>query len=619
MQALRFVVHGAVAAGLVAALAVMGGSLGYGLTSVPAQTQALAATVLLLAVANGIFLRVDWRALQGHATTKALARGGMMGWIGTVSVLLLVLAVLLVVVELLALLVFVGAWMPQGQAGATFAERFPLILAAVLLSNSLLLVLRQQVPPDAEDRAEGRRALAVVVLSSLGAVAVLAGVAWSTGTPQQAGLLAAIAPRQAVYIVSLGAVLEFLSVRLRLRLPSVTGMVRTAIGEVRRGDEQMRTETRQAAMRAYAGGLIFVALSMAAAGALISGRLGGSAGTTTLLPIIILYGVAAAGMLAWILIRTLQAQALGDRDRDEEDPLQGLVGKKPASPQEVARLAVYGITAFGALVCAILAALSFLERMPWSSTYGTDWTIGALLLGAGPYGWFFLQDARRASSLDERFPEFLRDIAESARAGMTLPRALVTAAGGDYGELNPDIQRMASQVEWGVPFSEAMEGFRQRTKTPLINRTVALVLQAERSGGNVVDSLTTASEDARAIQAITEERNAQMGLYNMVVYIAFFVFLGVVMVLLAQFLPAFAEAVAGTEGAQVSGGFQLKAFDQDLLIQLFFHAAIIQAIGGGIVGGVLSRGEPRLGIPHAAVMMVAGWIAFRVLWEVILA
>lgn len=38
----------------------------------------------------------------------------------------------------------------------------------------------------------------------------------------------------------------------------------------------------------------------------------------------------------------------------------------------------------------------------------------------------------------------------------------------------------------------------------------------------------------------------------------------------------------------------------------------MQAIGGGLVGGVLSKGSPVAGFMHIGVMMIAAWVSFRV-------
>ncbi|HUR25158.1 MAG TPA: type II secretion system F family protein, partial [Candidatus Thermoplasmatota archaeon] len=114
------------------------------------------------------------------------------------------------------------------------------------------------------------------------------------------------------------------------------------------------------------------------------------------------------------------------------------------------------------------------------------------------------------------------------------------------------------------------------------------------------------------IKQIVSERNTQMSMYNVVIYISFFVFIAVVMVLSAQFIPAFKKAVGAASGQSV-GGLNFKDFDPEDFNTVFFQAALVQAIGGGLVGGVLSKGSPVAGFMHIGVMMVVAWLCFRVL------
>ena len=100
--------------------------------------------------------------------------------------------------------------------------------------------------------------------------------------------------------------------------------------------------------------------------------------------------------------------------------------------------------------------------------------------------------------------------------------------------------------------------------------------------------------------------------YSVVVFIAYFVFIAVVLILAAQFIPAFKEAVGAASGQQV-GGLTFKDFDPEDFNTLFFHAALVQAIGGGLVGGVLTRGQPVAGFNSIVIMVVAAWFSFRVL------
>jgi flagellar protein FlaJ len=308
------------------------------------------------------------------------------------------------------------------------------------------------------------------------------------------------------------------------------------------------------------------------------------------------------------------------RERGEEpdgipDELKGLVKPKGMSLAQKARYSTYTLTGLIALACAIVMVGTMLGYAPWPKKFATDIFILVLIFGAGPFAFFYNRDLKRIENINQKFPDFLRDLAESSRAGMTLPRALVNASRGTYGTLSEEIKIMAAQVEWGVAFDEALERFADRIGSPLIHRITQLVVEAQHSGGSVVDVLAAASEDAREIQQIVQSRNQQMSAYSMVIYISFFVFLAVVLVLQAQFIPAFKQAVDAAQGAGAKpvGGLSFKQFDPEDFNTLFFHAGIAQAIGGGLVGGVLTKGNPVRGVNSIMFMLVTSWLAFRVL------
>lgn len=296
-------------------------------------------------------------------------------------------------------------------------------------------------------------------------------------------------------------------------------------------------------------------------------------------------------------------------------PIAHLVTARPRSARQQFRTAVHSVAAALAAAALALCVLSSLGEMPWDRTYRTDWFLLAVLVGMGPAAFFYLSDFRRIRAIDDRFPDFLRDLAESARGGMTLPRALQSAAQGRYGALTPEIQRMSHQVEWGVTFGEALDRFADRTASPLIHRTVNLIQEARRSGGNVVDILTAAAEDARELKQIQETRQGQMAAYTVVIYVTFIVFLVVVAGLQAQMVPKFAQVVeeARAEGKNLSfGPISIQPPDKTFG-ELFFHAAIVQSFTGGLVAGQLRRSNPLAGIWAVLVMVGVAWVTFRLL------
>ncbi len=569
------------------------------------ETFVLALAVGILVGGSFLFNTIRWRALRGPQGAKVLDRAKAEIWLTAVSILALFTVVAMGIIEVLALLVFVGVIPSTGEATVAFADNFVLLQAVMLLVYLLALVAREV--NQSTYQPSPRAVMAARVLTPLAGVTILVGVVLASGAVQ----LGTIQVHQAVYIVTLGVLFEFLAMRIRLRLPSLYSHFSRAMETARRASPEMREDLRKRAIRTYVIALVFVAVSMGLVGLIATGTIQVQAGGG-LTGLLVFYGGAFATVIGLAIVRYLQHRHLRQRPTGEDDELANLVQQKRRSPEEVLRISVYLATGLVAAVFAVLMVLSGMGKMPWHTKYATDFFILACMFGAGPFGYFYNRESKRILAIDEKFPDFLRDLAESARAGMTLPRALVTAAQGTYGALTPDIKTMAAQVDWGVEFGEALSRFASRAKTPLIDRTVSLIVEAQRAGGSMVDILTAASEDAREIKQIVSERNTQMGMYNVVIYIAFFVFLVVIMVLSAQFIPAFKEAVGAASGQQV-GGLSFNDFDPEAFNTAFFHAALAQAIGGGLVGGVLTRGQAVAGFMNIAIMMGVAWFSFRIL------
>jgi flagellar protein FlaJ len=604
---LKALVDAGILVGLALIVAILLASVGILALGVGLQVLVLALAAAVMSASSFLVERVGWERLRTAQQHRVLDKGKADLVLTITSIAALFTAVVMAVVEVLALLVFLGTIGEVGSAGGRFAANFVLVQAVILLVYLLALVARESNV--STYRPQPKAVLLARVLTPLGGAFVALGVLMALAVVR----LGAVEPRQGVYIVTLGVLLEFLAMRVRLRLPSLWSLFRGAVEQARRPTPEMKDLLRRRAQRTYVVSALFVALSMAFAGAIATGAvsLGGSGVTLSL---VVFYVGTALILLGLVAVRYFQSRSLEGRKATEggESELDRLVSQKRRSAEEVARIAVYSLTGFLAFVCVALMVLTAMGTMPWHVKYATDLFILAVVFGAGPFGYYYNKDRRRILAMDDKFPDFLRDLAESARAGMTLPRALVTAATGTYGALTPEIRIMAAQVEWGVEFGEALARFSKRCRTPLIDRTVSLIVEAQRAGGSVVDILTAAAEDAREIKQIVSERNTQMSMYNVVIYISFFVFIAVVLVLSAQFIPAFKKAVGAASGQQV-GGLQFRDFDPEDFNTIFFQAALVQAIGGGLVGGVLSKGSPVAGFMHIGVMMVAAWLSFRVL------
>jgi archaeal flagellar protein FlaJ len=278
---------------------------------------------------------------------------------------------------------------------------------------------------------------------------------------------------------------------------------------------------------------------------------------------------------------------------------------------------VIGIAFFAVAAMNVLGVL-YTPVQPGESAgwnVGLDFVTFGILTVIAPYGFLKSRDAARVEAIESRLPDFLRDVAEAGRFGMTLPDAIITASKGRYGLLTEEIKRMASQLEWGVPVVTALHLFEDRVPTPLVRRVVSIVTRANEAGGNVADVLSMVARNAREDQLSFEARRITMLTYVTVIYISFFVFLFTVLILAADFLPAMVSAGQSVASSSVSsaGGSAVSLQFQFVpqLFLAFMVAVMAHAVGDGIMAGVLHNARISDGLRHATILLAVGWLMMR--------
>ena len=276
-------------------------------------------------------------------------------------------------------------------------------------------------------------------------------------------------------------------------------------------------------------------------------------------------------------------------------------------------LVLFGFVGFLNLINSVNLGFRADQSPPERFIY---WLVLGTLGFIGPYGFFLAKKQREIKLIERRLPDFLRDVAEAGRFGMTLAEAIVVSSGGRYGKLTPEIKKMAAQISWGVPATEALRLFSERVKTPMVQRVIAIIVKSSDAGGDVADVLTMVSHDTKENQLTEDERRIAMSTYIAVIYISFMVFLVTIWILNVTFLPKMLEAsnALGQTGTAVASPLATDLVGVVRSIRLaFFIAIIVHGLGDGILAGVLDTGSIPNGLRHSFVMLLIGFLAFLII------
>lgn len=265
----------------------------------------------------------------------------------------------------------------------------------------------------------------------------------------------------------------------------------------------------------------------------------------------------------------------------------------------------------------------------------------AILVGAAPYFLYNYVRIKHVHEMEDQMPNFLRDLVESIKSGMNLSTGIENASRADYGRLGEEIQKMHYQMTWGVPFDEAMLAFAKRMHdSDLITRSIRIIIEARKSGGDVVAIMETIAGDAAIIKEAEKERKAKTSQQVFVMYLIYFMFI-VIVISLTRILVPISELsglasgggfAGGTLGISAGGpcagvasgatgavcgffGALARVFDLGSGIEayyrsLFLSMIIVQGIFSGLIAGQIGEDSVFAGVKHSMILTSLGFAIF---------
>ena len=230
-----------------------------------------------------------------------------------------------------------------------------------------------------------------------------------------------------------------------------------------------------------------------------------------------------------------------------------------------------------------------------------------------PASFYWERVENKKNEIEEKFPDFLRDLAEYWKGGLSMTVAVQTLATSEYGALNDEVKKMSDQLSWGIKFGDVILQFAERVGTPLVKRAISLISEADRAGGKISDILVTAANDSREIKFLEGERKRAIGSYIAVIWTSYFVFLGVIVVLSTVFIPAIANSNSSDDGGggQNIGNMKIRNVDPLFFLTIFYYGVTMQAIGNGCMAGLMATGRFSAGFKHSGMMILVALVVFN--------
>jgi len=252
-------------------------------------------------------------------------------------------------------------------------------------------------------------------------------------------------------------------------------------------------------------------------------------------------------------------------------------------------------------------AYPFSPTIDWFFKVDDNVFIG-IVIALLPYAILHTISKRRVSMVLKFTPIFLNRIASMNESGMTIARAIKTLAKSDTTPLRKEIQKIDKDLEWNVSLVDALIRFANRLRTFELTRTMVLLVESLRSTPNVTEVLRISAKDASNAELLRRERIKNMSMYVIIIYISFFVFIGIVYIITTTFISVLAESTS--KMTSVGGFMSMGAISEEFYRGIFMHAAVFQGLFAGLVAGVMGEGDFSSGVKHSLIMVIFAYVLF---------
>ena len=255
--------------------------------------------------------------------------------------------------------------------------------------------------------------------------------------------------------------------------------------------------------------------------------------------------------------------------------------------------------------------------------------VSFMVFAGGALFWLNSIAASKGKFVEKILPDALQLIASNIKAGLTTEKALFVSARPEFGPLSLELQETSKRILSGDRIEHALLVIPTKIKSKVLERTIWLITQGIKSGGQISQLLIKLSRDLREENALKSEVNANISMYVMLIFFSaafgapmlFGISSHIVGVLSGQEIE---ELTAGSRtgniqmggmggglvGGFISGNDKVKEVDENFVVLFCIVALTVTCIFAGLTLGTMSTGKAINGMKYTVVIALISFPLF---------
>jgi len=240
------------------------------------------------------------------------------------------------------------------------------------------------------------------------------------------------------------------------------------------------------------------------------------------------------------------------------------------------------------------------------------------------YAYMDIRIFNRTRKMEEILPEFLEVVSSNLKGGMSFEKSLWMAINPKFGVLANEIALAAKKVMTGHDVDIALTEFSLKYDSPMLKRSMNLIISQIQSGGEISDIIDRIVTDLKKTKALKEEMSASVLTY-MIFIAAIVLVISPVLFSLSYALLTVISGVTSLLGASMRNvdsplpfEFTDVAINPETFVFPFSFAAItITAVGSSMIVSIIEKGNIKGGLKYIPMFVVTSlvvyWISLKVM------
>jgi len=223
----------------------------------------------------------------------------------------------------------------------------------------------------------------------------------------------------------------------------------------------------------------------------------------------------------------------------------------------------------------------------------------ALFIATAPAAMVHNKLSSKKASTEKGINNFLRDLTEVRKTGLSPERCIESLADRDYGEFSKELRKISSEISWGLPVRRVIMDFLKRTKSWMTQIVMFLLVETIDVGGGTIAMIEALARFNNMTQEVDKEKKMAVRPYVMMPYFA-----SIMLVATTIMMITFTGTTAGLTGSKST-----KNLGE--IVITFTTASIFHSYLIGLVAGKISEESISSGFKHAAVLVVVAILASK--------